>query len=256
MDLSLKDFLDRKVEEFNRPEFIVDDPICIPHRFTQKQDIEIMGLLASILAWGQRKTIINKCTELIQRMDGAPYDFVRGHSEQDLKSLLGFKHRTFNDTDLLYFVAFLNFHYARFDSLENAFLRDQSAIESHMESRLNAFKEYFFSLPDYPHRTRKHVSSPAQKSSCKRLNMFLRWMVRQDEKGVDFGMWSKIQPRELICPCDVHVERVARRLGLMQMDKVSWKSAVALTQELRRFDSDDPIKYDFALFGLGVSGEI
>lgn len=256
MDLSLKEFLDRKVEEFNQPDFIPNDPICIPHQFDLKQDIEIMGFFASILAWGQRKTIINKCNELIERMDGSPFDFILNHQDQDLKSLLGFKHRTFNDTDLLYFVSFFKYHYTHFASLEDAFLQLGTSEPFSIEESLNAFKSYFFSLPDYPYRTRKHVSSPLQKSTCKRLNMFLRWMVRKDDRGVDFGVWDQIKAKDLICPCDVHVERVARKFGLIQLDKVNWKTALELTENLRELDPNDPVKYDFALFGLGVAGEV
>ncbi|VTP95281.1 TIGR02757 family protein [Sphingobacterium daejeonense] len=256
MDLSLKDFLDRKVEEYNRPDFIPNDPISIPHQFTEKQDIEIMGFFASILAWGQRKTIINKCNELIERMDGSPYDFIVNHGDEDLKNMLGFKHRTFNDTDLLYFISFFKYHYTHFTSLEDAFLQVEDMNGFSIEESLNSFKSYFFSLPDYPHRTRKHVSSPLQKSTCKRLNMFLRWMVRKDDMGVDFGIWDQIKPKDLICPCDVHVERVARKFGLIQTDKVNWKTAIELTDHLKELDPADPVKYDFALFGLGVAGEL
>ena len=258
-DFNLKDFLDSKVAEYNQPNFISNDPICIPHLFTQKQDIEIMGFIASILAWGQRKTIINKCKELIERMDGSPYDFIMQHREEDLKALLGFKHRTFNDTDLLYFVEFFRYHYSRFDSLEDAFLIGQKKVEPHeisIEKSLNEFKAYFFSLPDFPMRTRKHISSPAQKSTCKRLNMFLRWMVRVDNKGVDFGIWNRIAPSQLICPCDVHVERVARKFHLITLDKLNWKAAMELTENLLILDKQDPVKYDFALFGLGVEKEM
>ena len=256
MDLSLKDFLDRKVEEYNRPDFIPNDPISIPHQFTEKQDIEIMGFFASILAWGQRKTIINKCNELIERMDGSPYDFIVNHGDEDLKNMLGFKHRTFNDTDLLYFISFFKYHYTHFTSLEDAFLQVEDMNGFSIEESLNSFKSYFFSLPDYPHRTRKHVSSPLQKSTCKRLNMFLRWMVRKDDMGVDFGIWDQIKPKDLICPCDVHVERVARKFGFIQSDKVNWKTAIELTYHLKELDPADPVKYDFALFGLGVAGEL
>ena len=252
-DFDLKDFLDKKVEEYNQPNFIPNDPIVIPHQFSAKQDIEIMGFLASIMAWGQRKTIINKCKELIDRMDGSPYDYIMNHQEQDLKSLLGFKHRTFNDTDILYFIEFFKYHYGHFESLEDAFLVGQEHNKRiDVELALNAFKMYFFSLPDYPYRTRKHISSPAQKSTVKRINMFLRWMVRQDDKGVDFGIWKRLSPKDLICPCDVHVERVARKFGLITLDKVNWKTAQELTTNLRLLDPLDPVKYDFALFGLGV----
>lgn len=258
-DFNLKEFLDGKVDTYNRPQFIENDPILIPHLFQNRADIEIMGFIASILAWGQRKTIINKCKELIERMDGKPHEFIMQHQDADLKNLLGFKHRTFNDTDLLYFVEFFKFHYQRFASLEDAFLIGQENLppdQISIEKSLNEFKSYFFSLPDYPVRTRKHVSSPLQKSSCKRLNMFLRWMVRKDDRGVDFGLWSRISPAQLICPCDVHVERVARKFQLITLDKVNWKTAVELTENLLLLDKADPVKYDFALFGLGVDREM
>lgn len=287
--LNLKDFLDRKVAQYNQLGFIDNDPICIPHRFSVKQDIEIMGFFAAILAWGQRKTIINKCTELIERMDGRPFDFVRGHQDGDLKNLLGFKHRTFNDTDLLYFISFFKSHYDQYDSLEQAFFEptaapsvfreeymmegatDNTGIELSgavcyqsdlirkpisVEGALNHFRSYFFRLPDYPVRTRKHISSPLQKSTCKRLNMFLRWMVRKDTQGVDFGIWDRVPMGELICPCDVHVDRVARHLGLISRKQTDWQTAVELTNNLRLLDPNDPVKYDFALFGLGVEGEL
>jgi len=278
--LALKDFLDIKVAQYNRPDFIQNDPICIPHQFSKKQDIEIAGFFAAILAWGQRKTIINKCNELFKRMGGTPYDFILNHSDEDLRALLGFKHRTFNDTDLLYFMAFFKQHYQRFDSLETAFLSpsdvyrpeyltddvfDGSVYSSsacmltalsqqspRIEKALNYFRSYFFSLEDYPRRTIKHISSPLQKSTCKRLNMFLRWMVRKDDKGVDFGIWNTLQPSDLICPCDVHVDRVARKLGLIDRKQTDWRTAVELTSRLLELDPYDPVKYDFALFGLGV----
>ena len=284
----LKGFLDRKVDEYNRPGFIENDPVCIPHRFERKQDQEISAFFAAVLAWGQRKTIIHKCTDLMSRMDNAPFDFVTHHQETDLKSLLGFKHRTFNDTDLLYFIRFFRLHYGQYPSLEDAFLPPMlnsefrpeytesypavsagevyassscmlgSLAQSNftIEHALNHFRRYFFSLPDYPLRTRKHISSPLQNSACKRLNMFLRWMVRRDDRGVDFGIWRRMIPSQLICPCDVHVERVARKLGLIQRKQSDWKTACELTDHLRQLDADDPVKYDFALFGLGVEGAL
>ncbi|GAA4913507.1 TIGR02757 family protein [Mucilaginibacter defluvii] len=247
----LKVFLDAKVAQYNRPEFITPDPVSIPHMFTTKQDIEIMGFWAATLAWGQRGTIIKKCKELISLMDGAPYDFIINHEEPDLKKLLNFKHRTFNDIDTLYFIAFFRQHYERFDSLEDAFMPSGS-VDWNAEMALNYFRSYFFSLPDYPHRTKKHVSSPSQKSTCKRLNMFLRWMVRKDSCGVDFGIWNRIKPADLICPCDLHVNRVARKLLLITRKQTDWQTAVELTNKLKEFDADDPVKYDFALFGLGI----
>ena len=271
---NLKTFLDSKVTQYNRPEFIPNDPVSIPHLFTQKQDIEIMGLWAAVLAWGQRVTIINKCHELIGLMDGAPYDFIMNHEETDLKKLLQFKHRTFNDIDTLYFISFFKHHYSLHDSLESAFVPDtpvtpvvilsdsegtptrdinaNASIEEPIEKYLNYFRLYFFSLQDFPSRTKKHISSPSQKSTCKRLNMFLRWMVRKDNCGVDFGIWNSIKPSELICPCDLHVDRVARKLNLITRKQTDWQTAVELTERLREFDPLDPVKYDFALFGLGI----
>ncbi len=254
---NIKAFLDAKVAQYNRPEFIENDPIVIPHMFSKKQDIEIMGFWAATLAWGQRVTIIKKCKELIALMDGAPYDFIINHEEPDLKKLLNFKHRTFNDIDTLYFISFFRYHYERFDSLEDAFiprppnpLKAEQKVE--VESALNIFRSNFFSLQDYPHRTKKHVSSPSQKSTCKRLNMFLRWMVRQDDNGVDFGIWKRIKPADLICPLDLHVDRVSRKLLLITRKQTDWQTALELTAHLKQFDPLDPVKYDFALFGLGI----
>ena len=198
----------------------------------------------------ERVTIINKCKELIALMDGAPYDFIINHEEPDLKKLLHFKHRTFNDTDTLYFISFFRYHYSRHESLEDAFV-PSNHIQG-VEASLNHFRSYFFSLPDYPHRTQKHVSSPSQKSTCKRLNMFLRWMVRKDDCGVDFGIWNRLKPADLIMPCDLHVDRVARKLQLIIRKQTDWQTAVELTARLREFDPLDPVKYDFALFGLGI----
>ena len=200
--------LEANYTKYNNTAFIEFDPVCIPHRFSQKEDIEIMGFIASVLAWGQRKTIINKCTELIERMDGAPYQFITQHQDEDLKQLEGFVHRTFNDTDLLYFIFLLKELYAQYTSMEEVLLLGMKKSDTTTEGGLTAFRNYFFSF-EHPHRTRKHISSPETKSACKRLNMFLRWMVRKDKKGVDFGIWTKIKPSQLVCPCDVHVDRVA-----------------------------------------------
>jgi uncharacterized protein (TIGR02757 family) len=246
----VKALLDDRYEKYNRPDFIANDPVVIPHGFTRPQDIEIAGLFAAILAWGQRVTIIRKCRELLARMDQAPYDFIRNHQETDLKSLLGFKHRTFNDTDLLYLVSFLHEFYGQYHSLEDAFTG--SGTITNQKLRLEHFYNTVFSLPDAPHRTRKHISTPARKSACKRLNMYLRWMVRQDDRGVDFGIWHTIKPADLVCPCDVHVGRVARKLGLITRPQIDWEAARELTAHLQLLDPQDPVKYDFALFGLGV----
>ena len=246
---NLKDFLDSKVAQYNNPGFIDNDPICIPHSFPLRQDKEIMGFFAAIFAWGQRKTIISKCRELSGRMDDKPYEFIINHSDSELKHLLGFKHRTFNDTDLLYCVDYMKRHYSQYDSLEKAFFPSENMS---VEEGLTHFQSGFFSHPDAPHRTRKHIPSPKQKSACKRLNMFLRWMVRRDDRGVDFGLWTKIPPSKLICPLDLHVERTARILNLLKRDKPDWKAALELTQNLRLLDKEDPVKYDFALFGISI----
>lgn len=248
----LKGFLDEKVLEYNQPGFIALDPISIPHQFSKKEDIEISGFFASILAWGQRKTIINKCRELFEMMDNAPHEFMLHHQENDLKSFLNFKHRTFNDVDTLYFIHFLSWFYRSHSSLEEAFLLGQSNSQDSMFAILSRFQDFFFSLPDSPQRTKKHIATPQRKSACKRINMYLRWMVRKDEKGVDFGIWNKISPSQLICPCDLHVDRVGRKLGLITRKQTDWLTAIELTEKLREFDPEDPVKYDFALFGLGV----
>ena len=248
----LKAWLDECVERYNAPSFIPKDPISIPHQFSKLQDIEIIGFWVAMLAWGQRKTIINKANELIQLMDGAPYDFMKNHKEKDRKRFLSFKHRTFQSTDTLYFLEFFQQYYNKHISLEDAFAQFITKKDEHIGPALIGFQQLFFDHPHAPHRTRKHVATPARNSSCKRLNMFLRWMVRKDKKGVDFGLWEKIQPRQLLIPLDVHVDRIARRYQLLARKQTDWKSVLELTTSLRRFDSNDPVKYDFALFGMGV----
>ena len=248
----LKDFLDRKVHEYNQPSFIGPDPISIPHLFSKKLDIEIAGFFASIFAWGNRTTIINKSKELMTLMDNAPHDFISNHSDRDLKRLLGFKHRTFNVTDLLYFILFLKHHYRQSQTLETAFSQWMHKKDESIEKALVGFHDYFFSLQDAPVRTRKHIATPNRNSTCKRLNMFLRWMVRKDERGVDFGIWQSISPSQLVCPIDVHVARVAQRFSLVRRKQTDWQTAIELTAHLKQFDPKDPVKYDFALFGLGV----
>ncbi|MFC5409863.1 TIGR02757 family protein [Larkinella bovis] len=270
----VKELLDRKVEQYNQPSFIEKDPISIPHRFSRKQDIEIMGFWAAILAWGQRPVILKKAHELVERMDGAPYDFVLNHQETDLKRFLTFKHRTFNATDTLYFLHFFHTYYQQHDTLEDAFVpadgrtlplsRPASAFTPGLGKHglppvgavLETFHDRFCADPFFPERTRKHVSTPGRNSSCKRLNMFLRWMVRRDSQGVDFGLWTRLDPSQLVIPIDVHVGRVARKLGLLTRPQTDWKAALELTETLKQFDPADPVKYDFALFGLGVEGEM
>jgi uncharacterized protein (TIGR02757 family) len=245
-------FLEESVQRYNTPGFIDSDPISIPHQFTRLQDREIMGFWAATLAWGQRKTIIQSARRLSELMDHAPYDFILNHQEEDRARFLDFKHRTFQATDTLWFLAFLQQFYRQHTSLETAFSRNLTQADETVEKALLGFHNDFFDHPDAPDRTRKHVATPARGSTCKRLNMFLRWMVRQDNNGVDFGVWRDIQPRQLLIPLDVHVERVARRLGLLQREKADWKAVLELTARLRDFDANDPVKYDFALFGLGV----
>lgn len=249
---ALKSFLDEKVDRYNRPDFIPNDPVSIPHRFSKRQDIEIAGLFAAVLAWGQRVTIIKSCDRLLKVMDDSPHDFILNHRTRDLRRLEDFKHRTFNGTDLLYFVAFLNSYFQRHESLEDLFVVKRSAPS--VEQGLVNFHDSFFSLPDSPARTRKHIATPIRHSACKRINMYLRWMVRRDTHGVDFGLWRKISPSQLICPCDLHVDRVARKLKLIRRKPLDWRTALELTDHLRLMDAEDPVKYDFALFGLGIEG--
>jgi len=249
----LKDFLDSKVQQYDQPAFITHDPICIPHLFTKQQDIEIAAFFAAVFAWGNRTIIINKSRQLMQLMDSAPHDFILHHTAEDLKRLMVFKHRTFNPTDLLYFIQFLHFHYSTHQSLESAFTMHLNGNEEEpVAQALTHFHYYFFSLEEAPPRTKKHIATPEKGSNCKRLNMFLRWMVRKDNCGVDFGIWNTLKPSQLICPVDVHVARVAKRLSLLQRKQTDWNAALELTQHLRMLDTDDPVKYDFALFGLGV----
>jgi uncharacterized protein (TIGR02757 family) len=246
----LKAFLDDKVAHYNQLGFIEHDPILIPHTYKKKQDIEIAGFFAATLAWGQRKTIINKSRELMSLMSDAPHEFVLHHSEEELKGLLAFKHRTFNATDLLYYIKFFKWFYSNHNSLEEGFKINPG--ETTIEQGLVNFHNLFFSLDDYPLRTTKHLTTPERKSTCKRLVMFLRWMVRSDNNGVDFGIWKTIKPSQLVCPCDVHVDRVARKLNLIKRKQTDWQTALELTASLRKLDPMDPVKYDFALFGLGV----
>jgi len=245
---NLKYFLDEKVAYYNTPDFIAEDPISIPHEYSKRQDIEIAGLFAAVFSWGLRKTIIKKCHELFELMDNDPYDFIMHHSSDDLKPFLKFKHRTFNATDTLYFIHWLRWYYRKENSLETAFIYQ----DSRMKAALTGFHHLFFSLPEAPHRSRKHISTPERKSACKRLNMYLRWMVRDDDQGVDFGLWKNLKPAHLICPCDLHVDRIARKFKLITRKQTDWRTAIELTENLKKMDPVDPIKYDFALFGLGV----
>ena len=246
------ELLERLVQKYNHPEFIEDDPISIPHQFSKLQDIEIIGFWVAMLAWGQRTTIINKSKELLEMMDNAPHDFVLHHQESDLKPFLKWKHRTFQPTDTLYFLDFFKRYYTENHSLELAFAKHLPKSAEHVGKALEGFHQQFFDSENAPKRTQKHVATPTRKSTCKRLNMFLRWMVRADDKGVDFGLWKQIKPSQLLMPLDVHVDRVARRFNLIERKQTDWKTVLELTEKLRQFDPKDPVKYDFALFGYGL----
>ena len=247
------DLLEENYRLYNRPEFIEPDPLGIPHKFSKLQDIEISGFFAAMLAWGQRVTIINNCRKLMTLMDNAPHAFVVGHSETDLKRFLSFAHRTFNATDLLYFIAFFKDHYSKNSSLEQAFTAHIKPGDVTIENALTGFHHYFFSLENAPARTRKHVSTPGRKSTCKRLNMYLRWMVRTNADGVDLGVWKNISPAQLLCPLDVHVERISRKLGLLKRPQRDWQAVLELTNNLRLIDPADPVRFDIALFGMGLN---
>ncbi|MFV0484430.1 MAG: TIGR02757 family protein [Bacteroidales bacterium] len=252
----LKTYLDSLVEQYNHSDFIAKDPISIPHQFTKLQDIEITGFWTAILSWGLRKTIINKANLLFNDlMEGSPYDFIMNHHPSDLKRVLNFKHSTFNATDTLYFIEFFKDYYSKHKSLEDAFTEGMKASDKNMLNGLIYFHNKFFALEDAPQRTRKHVSTPARKSACKRINMFLRWMVRNDNKGVDFGLWKNISPNKLLIPLDVHVERTSIKLGLIKEQNNKLEETIELTNALKTFDPADPVKYDFALFGIGVMPE-
>ena len=241
-----KELLDRTLEESIDESFIEDDPISIPHRFTQKQDIEIAAFFAAIFSWGRRATIINKTSKLMEMMENQPFGFVKGLDASGLSRFEDFKHRTFNGTDILFFIQILHDHYKNHESLETLFFKD---LGVNVEQALSVAHEFMFSKSYAPRRTMKHFGSPKKGSACKRLNMFLRWMIRADE--IDFGLWKSIDPSELMIPLDVHVARVARDLGILKRKQNDWRAVVELTSVLQGFDEQDPVKYDYALFILG-----
>ncbi len=245
----LKSFLDFKVEQYNTPEFIDSDPIQIPHQFSKKEDIEISGFLTAIIAWGNRKSILKNANRLMEMLDRSPHDFILNHSESDLKSLTGFVHRTFNETDLIYFISALKNIYKNHSGIETVF--NQNAEKDFLQPAIHEFKKVFFELP-HPSRTQKHISDPLKNSAAKRINMYLRWMVRKDQAGVDFGLWEKLDASQLSCPLDVHSGNVARKLKLLKRKANDAKALNELDIALRKLDAVDPVKYDFALFGLGV----
>lgn len=248
----LKSFLEDKYDKYNRPDFIESDPISIPHQFSKKEDIEIAGFLAATIAWGQRVTIINNANKLIKRMGNNPHDFIMSATQKDFKKFDDFVHRTFNGVDAVFFMKSLQNIYRNYGGLENAFTPTSSVKSDFTLNAITNFRTLFFSI-EHPHRTGKHVSNPSENSSAKRLCMFLRWMVRTDKRGVDFGLWkSNLLPSHLMCPLDVHSGNVARKLGLLKRTQNDWKAVEELTENLRKLDAKDPVKYDFALFGLGV----
>ncbi len=247
---SLKAFLDAKVEMYNRPDFIASDPISIPHRFSEKKDREIAGLFAATLAWGQRVTILKNAERLMQWMDFVPYDFIVNYRSSDLKPFASFVHRTFNGDDCLFFIAALREIYSTRPDLESVFVEGLERFGD-MAGAISHFRTAMLSTDHLP-RSRKHLSDPLQGSASKRINMYLRWMVRTDDCGVDFGQWKKISPSKLLCPLDVHSGRTARSLGLLTRLQDDHKAVIELTESLKELNPEDPIAYDFALYGLGV----
>ena len=259
--MNIKQLLDTKYRFYNQEEFIETDPIQIPRAFSRKEDIEIAGFIAAAIAWGKRPMIIRNANRWLEMMDNAPYDFVMNAQDEDFKPLLHFVHRTFNGDDALFFISSLQNIYQNHGGLESVFAEglhqefDNPRNYAPLFGALNHFRAVFMSSPHLA-RSGKHLANPMKGSAAKRLNMYLRWMVRQDQQGVDFGIWKRIEPKHLMIPLDVHSGRVARKLGLLQRKANDWKSVEELTASLRKFDADDPVKYDFALFGMGVFGEM
>ncbi|WKB81176.1 TIGR02757 family protein [Cellulophaga lytica] len=245
----LKDFLDVKVVQYNNPDFIDSDPLQIPHRFTKKEDIEIAGFLTATIAWGNRKSIIKNADKMMTLMHNSPHDFVLNHSDDDLGNFKGFVHRTFNETDFTFFVQSLQNIYTNHGGLEAVFAKHIK--NNDLQTAISKFKATFFEI-EHPKRTTKHISDPLRGSAAKRINMFLRWMVRDASSKVDFGIWKTIDPALLSCPLDVHSGNVARKLGLLKRKQNDAKALAELDKSLRKLDPKDPSKYDFALFGLGV----
>jgi uncharacterized protein (TIGR02757 family) len=245
----LKEFLDEKANKYNNSDFIESDPISIPHSYSSKEDIEISGFLAATIAWGNRKMIIRNSIRMMELMGNSPYDFIMNHNENHLDKFHGFVHRTFNSDDLIYFIRALQYIYKEKKGLENIF--NEFSTKDSLQPAIHELKNIFFELPHSPH-TVKHLSDPFKGSAAKKINMYLRWMVRNDNKGVDFGLWKSISPSLLSCPLDVHSGNVARKLGLISRNQNDSKAVIELDRNLREMDREDPVKYDFALFGLGV----
>lgn len=245
----VKEFLDEKVEKYNRIDFIEHDPISIPHRFTTKEDIEISGFLAATIAWGNRTMILRNANRMMKYLDDSPHDFILNHSENDLERISTVIHRTFNAADFIYFIKALKHIYKEQNGLEGIF--NKYRTEDSLQPAIHQFRNMFFELP-HDRRTMKHISDPFKGSAAKKINMYLRWMIRKDTKGVDFGIWKSISPSILSCPLDVHSGNVARKLGLLTRKQNDTKAVSELDANLRNMDNTDPVKYDFALFGLGV----
>jgi len=245
----LKEFLDAKVIQYNNPTFIESDPIQVPYQFSLKEDIEISAFLTATIAWGNRKIIINNSKKMMELLGNSPYDFVMNHYDHQLEKLERFVHRTFNGIDLIYFIKALQHIYENHNGLE--FIFSTYAQADSMQGAIHNFKDIFFEI-QHPQRTQKHISDPAKGSAAKRINMFLRWMARKDKAGVDFGIWKTVSPSQLSCPLDVHSGNTARKLGLLKRKQNDAKALFELDTSLRQLDADDPVKYDYALFGLGV----
>lgn len=242
----LKKFLDQKVALYNQPGFIENDTVSIPHLFMRKEDIEITAFLSATISWGNRKSIITNANKIINLMGGNPFDFIMNFTDADAKPFEQFVHRTFNGSDCIAFLWSIKHIYQTHGGLENVFSGKD------MKTKIINFRKIFFEIP-HPKRAQKHVANPERNSAAKRINMFLRWMVRRDDAKVDFGIWYTISSSELMCPLDVHSGKVARKLGLLQRKQDDWRAVEELTKNLRQFDPVDPVKYDFALFGLGVN---
>ena len=251
---ALQDFLDQKALEYEHPFFLEEDPIQLPHRYHRKEDIEISGFLVALIAWGNRKSILKSGDRLLELLDHAPYDYVMGHTPKDLKTLRSFVHRTFQGEDLTFMLSALRRLYVEEGGLEGFFsgrAPQENTILSPLQTRISELRSFVFEAP-HQKRIEKHLADPRAGSAAKRINMFLRWMVRPAQKGVDFGLWPGIGCHELSCPLDVHTATVARKLGLLQRKQNDAKTVVELDAALRSFDPEDPVKYDFALFGLGA----
>ena len=245
----IKSFLDYKADLYENQNFIENDPISIPHLFSKKEDIEISAFITSTISWGQRTIILKNAKKIMRMMDFSPYDFICNHSKKDLVPLSNFVHRTFNGTDLTFFVTSLKNIYKNHNGLENIFKTNK--MSENMATSVHQMKKIFFSI-SHKNRTKKHISDPLKGSAAKRINMFLRWMVRSKKKKVDFELWKSINTRQLSCPLDIHTGRVARKLRILKRNQNDFKATLELDYYLRKFNSDDPVKYDFALFGLGV----